>query len=718
MHRPDTIIEIHRERVQDQTVGMFSGDKYTQSVDGAGYSATATLDLTLDRVWFVLDSRQRLWQEEADGETHDPLRHFAIDLVIFDSEIVIDSVTCIPLVSLPPATVTIPDGPRAGESREIAYNEIPLFGRLTIHDQLESHRLEPGKQTIALNFTSQDAPVLVAAPSADQHAGWLFGPHIERREGGVTVVGGQDPRISWELDYAEAYWITHSIAGELMVNLEKMQHPGLSDDEARTRVLDSLAAQIAEAVRPQLEAMGDNGIQALLPSPVDVDPEALDDSTAKQLDAVVQRFDVGEATEESMVVQLRTLRDLPPGEELPASVLAENPRERAALAVTGWSILRQVRDTVMNSFDLDESDFDPDAPCALAGPKTISIGGQDRSLDALDADIVPRTGDGRLVVDGTVSADTKLYDFEANFKVTYEMDLGDIPRDPKEKELLREDVDSIELLEQTLSLAGQKKRTGHLTTEEYEAEVKRVSERFDQLPRTVGVRPAQNSDPDVNADFSLTAAGKVATAAGAAAVVGLLALPVTWVAGAAGVGAAGAGGLLTLAIAQYITTVLTIDWFGTGIGSRQVKKSLNDQPEGTSLPPIGMPVDLDLNRQRLAVYFRPVPAKLWVDCVEADAEDQAGDDGDGIRVIGGRWPTDGHPWRLSHDDAVLFVDSDELQLFVDPAGAGGDDLPVGIDIEEDGRRRLRVQSDPDALRRLPQCSRLAEDSGREPPTGH
>ncbi|WP_172828481.1 hypothetical protein, partial [Mycobacterium colombiense] len=173
------------------------------------------------------------------------------------------------------------------------------------------------------------------------------------------------------------------------------------------------------------------------------------------------------------------------------------------------------------------------------------------------------------------------------------------------------------------------------------------------------------------------------------------------------VGAAGAGGLLTLAIAQYITTVLTIDWFGAGIGSRQVKKSLNDQPEGTSLPPIGMPVDLDLNRQRLAVYFRPVPAKLWVDCVEADAEDQAGD-GDGIRVIGGRWPTDGHPWRLSHDDAVLFVDADELQLFVDPAGSGGDDLPVGIDIEEDGRRRLRVQSDPDALRRLPQCSRLAE----------
>lgn len=707
MHRPDTIIEIHRERVQDQTAEMFSGDKYTQSVDGTGYSATATLDLTLDRVWFITDAHQRPWQEEADGETRDPRRHFAIDLEIFDSKIVIDSVTCIPLVSLPPATITIPDGPRAGESREIAYNEIPLFGRLTIHDQLEPHQIEPGKQTIALNFTSQDAPVLVATPFPDQYAGLLFGPHAQRREGGVTAFAGQDPRISWELDYAEAYWVTHSIAGELMVNLEKLQHPSLSDDEATTRVLDSLAAQIADAVRPQLEAMGDNGIQALLPSPVDVEPEAQDDSTVKQLDAIVQRFDVGppsmQATEESMVVQLRTLRELPPGEELPASVLAEKPCERAALAATGWSILRQVRDTVMKSFDLDESDFDPDAPCALVGPKTISIGGQDRSLDALDADIVPRTEDGRLVVDGTVSAETKLYDFKATFTVTYEMGLGDIPRDPKGKELLRKDADTIELLEQTLNLAGEKKRAGHLSTADYEAEVKRVSERFDRLPRTVGVRPAQNCEPDVNAQFDLTAAGKVATAAGAAAVVGLLALPVTWVAGAAGVGAAGAGGLLTAAIAQYITTVLTIDWFGAGLGSRQVKKSLTDQPEGTSLPPIGMPVDLDLNRQRLAVYFRPVPARLWMDCVMADADEGRRGDDDGIRVVGGRWPTDGHPWRLSHDDAVLFVDANELELLVDPASAGGDELPVGVDAEEDGRRRLRVHSGLATLRRLAQC---------------
>jgi hypothetical protein len=709
MHRPDTIIEIHRERVQDQTVEMFSGDKYTQSVDGTGYSATATLDLTLDRVWFILDSQQRLWQEQADGELRDPLRHFAIDLVIFDSKIVIDSVTCIPLVPLPPATITVPDGPRAGESREIPYNEIPLFGRLTIHDQLEPHQTEPGKQTIALNFTAQDAPVLVATPPRDEYAAQLFGPHVERRSEGDTAFTGQDPRISWELDYAEAYWITHSIAGELMVNLEKLQHPILSDTEARTRVLDSLAAQIADAVRPEVAEMGENGLVQLLPSPLDIDPEAQDDSTFKDLDAVVQRFDVGEATHESMVVQLQTLRVLPPGEELPASILAENAHEKTGLAVTGWSILRQVRDTVMNSFDLHESDFAADAPCLLEGQKAISIGGQDRSLDTLDADIVPRTENGRLVVDGTVSADTKLYDFKASFKVTYEMGLDDIPRDPDEKEAGRGELETVERLEQALSVASRKKRAGELSDQDYEAEVKRVSEKFDELPRTVGVRPAQNPpEPDVNPDFSLTIAGKAAAAAGAAAVAGLLALPLTWAAGAAGVGAAGAGGLLTLAIVQYITTVLTIDWFGTGIGSRQVKKSLNDRPEGTSLPPIGIPVDVDLNRQRLAVYFRPLPAKLWVGCVTAEEADGQEGDGNDIRSIGGRWPTDSHPWKLSNDDAILFVDSQELQLFVESDSAGGEELPLGVATAADGRRHLRVAGeDPDKLHRLPQCSPTA-----------
>jgi hypothetical protein len=489
----------------------------------------------------------------------------------------------------------------------------------------------------------------------------------------------------------------------LLVNLEKLQHPSLSDDEARIRVLDSLAAQISDAIRPKLAEMGVDGVMDLLPSAMDVEPESRDDSTVKALDAVVQRFDVGGVTHESMVVQLQTLRELPPGEELPGSILAENPYERTGLAVTGWSILRQVRDTVMNTFDLDESDFDADAPCLLAGPKTITIGGQDRCLEALDADVVPRTHDGRLVVDGTVSAETTLYDFNARFKVTYEMGLDGIPRDPDGPETRRADLETIESLEQALSAAGVKKRAGQLSSEDYETEVKRVRERLDDLPKTVGVRPTQNPpEAVVNPDFSLTVAGKVAAGAGAAATVGLLALPVTWVAGAAGVGAAGAGGLLTLAIVQYLTTVLTIDWFGVGLGSRQVKQSLNDRPEGTSLPPIGIPIEVDFNRQRLAVYFRPLPAKLWIGCVSVDDEDDNLETD--IRLVGGRWPTDGRPWKLSNDDAMLYVDSGELQLLMEPDSVSGEGPAISVATAADGRRYLQVENeDTDKLHRIPRC---------------
>lgn len=643
MDRPDTMVEIHRQRVQDLTLEFFSSEKYSQPADGPGFSATATLDVTLDRVWFVQDARGRIWQEADGDQRRDPLRHFAIDLRIFDSKLSIDSVTCIPLVELPPRTVTIPDGPRAGESRQIPYNEIPLFGHLTIHEQLQCHETEPGKQTIALNFTEQDAPPLIAPATGGAR---LFGPAAERHTNGDTVFGGPDPRVTWDLDDAEAYWITHCIAGELLVNLEKLRHPTTSDDDARNAVLDFIAAQIADAVRPEVAALGEDGVVGILPEAIDVDPTVDDDGTVKDLDAVVQRWEAGGQPHESVAVQLRTLRNLPPGEQLPPSVLAENPDEHTALAVTGWSVLRQVRDTVQSTFNLSESDFDPDAPCLLDGPKTVTIGGDERVLEALDADIVPRTGHGRLVVDGKVNAHTKFYDFDAAFTITYDMVLDDIPADDEE----------MEKLQRALREA-----------EDREAEVKRVNERIAELPRTIGVRPEQPAKPVVTPNFGLTVAGHAASAVGAAALVGLLALPVTAAAGgAAAVGAAGAGGLLAFAIVDYLSTVLTVGWFGTGVGSREVRKALSDRPAGTELPTVGIPVCANLNRQRLAVYFRQVPPRLSVSCVETD-------DNGVVRLVGGRWPGDGVPWKLSADDARRFVEAGELELLFEGSGE-----PVGL----------------------------------------
>ena len=149
---------------------------------------------------------------------------------------------------------------------------------------------------------------------------------------------------------------------------------------------------------------------------------------------------------------------------------------------------------------------------------------------------------------------------------------------------------------------------------------------------------------------------------------------------------------------QYLTTVLTIDWFGVGLGSRQVKQSLNDRPEGTSLPPIGIPVDVDFNRQRLAVFFRPPPAKLWIGCVAVDDEESE------VRLVGGRWPTDEHPWKLSNDDAVLYADSGELQLFMEPDSVSGDGPAITVATADDGRRYLQIENeDADKLQRLPRC---------------
>jgi hypothetical protein len=72
-------------------------------------------------------------------------------------------------------------------------------------------------------------------------------PRVKRKPNGDSIFRGDDPRVTWDLDYVEAYWITHCIAGELMVNLEKLRQPDMSEKEARTAVLDLIAAQTADA---------------------------------------------------------------------------------------------------------------------------------------------------------------------------------------------------------------------------------------------------------------------------------------------------------------------------------------------------------------------------------------------------------------------------------------------------------------------------------------
>lgn len=706
MDRPDTIIELHRERVQAEAAAVYAGGSYEKPYDGSyTEQGTATLNLALGRVWFVLDDHNRLWQEVASGSPRDPLRHFALDLVLSDSRIVIQTVAGIPLVPLPPTTVTIPDGPRAGEQRQIAFNEIPLFGRLTLHEQLEARPTEPGRQTISLDFHAQNAPVLVATPPADPFVSHLFGPGVERRADGSTAFTDQDPRVTWDIDYAEAFWITESTLGRLLVSKERLLHPLSTPEQAKTAVLDAIAAEIAAAIRTEAATLGTGGVVDLLPNPLEVDPASTDGTRA--LDAVVQRFQAAGATHESMVIQLQTMDPLPAGEELPSSVLAENPAEQAGLATSGFGILRGVRTTVMRSFCLDENDFDADVPCRLAGSKSVDIGGDNRNLDRFEATIEEGTDTerGRLVVEGKVSDSTTWYDFDATFVITYEMDLDDIPREAAPGEIGTSTGETKKQLDDGMREAAAAKCRRDISAKDYEAEAKRVSDLMKELPRTVGVRPTLvPSKPVVDPDFSLTAAGYALAALGIAALVAVVSLPATLAVGLGGLGAEGLIGLLILAIVEYVVILIDIDWFGTGMVRGKVEDALGDRPGGSLLPTLGVPIDVRL-RKHLAVYFRPLPPRLGVGCVKRDTKEDADEV---LQLVGGAWPTDGKPWKISDNDGVLMVDAGRLELYIEPSAGDGTEQPIHVSKSSLGRGYLRSNPDPEGennLASLPECAR-------------
>ena len=723
MDRPDTMIELHREIVESQASGIYAGDHYDQDVDGTGFTARASVTLALDHIWFIFETVKSLssgnvnlrpWQEEIGGVAQDPLRHFALGLNVgAGSVITIETVACIPLVPLPPKTVTIPNGPRAGESQQIPFNEIPLYGRLTIHDHLEVRTVEPGKQTISLNLNPQDAPLLVAAPPADVLDSRLFGPDAQRRADGSTAFGGQDPRITWDIDYAEAHWITHSTVGELLVNFERLQHPGMSDADARTAVLDLIASELADAIRskvPDITTPDPNsttppppvGVLDLVKDPLAVDPDSDDDSTNKEVDVIVQRFGAATDPQESMVVQLRTLRELPPGEELPASVLAENPAEKTALATTGFGVLLGVRSTVMKSFTLDAADFDPAEPCLLDGPKTIEINGEDTTLNAFAADIVTGSGvdPGKLVLTGKITQNTTLYDFDSTFTVTYVMALDDLARDVLKDEPGQWGDETIAELNDDINTADAGRAAGTLNSTDYELEMKRIHDAMAELPRTVGVQPTlRPPEPDVDPHFSLTALGALALLG---VVLAALILPAA--ATIAGVGLSAAlGPLIILATVDYIGLLFTVNWIGDAFGTRKVQDALDDRRDGTVLPSLGIPIDVSLTRQRLAVFFRQLPDELDVRCMKPDTADDADEM---IQLVGGAWPTDGKQWRLSDSDAALAVKSGALKLFVAADVAGGTRQNIGVSTSIKGRLFLRADHDigtVDNLGELPQC---------------
>jgi hypothetical protein len=131
----------------------------------------------------------------------------------------------------------------------------------------------------------------------------------------------------------------------------------------------------------------------------------------------------------------------------------------------------------------------------------------------------------------------------------------------------------------------------------------------------------------------------------------------------------------------------------------KIQDALGDRPGGTLLPTLGVPIDVQL-RHHLAVYFRPLPPRLDVGCVKKDTREDADQV---IQLVGGAWPTDGKPWKISDNDGVLMLDSEQLELFVASTGQ-----PIHVATSSLGRRFLRTNPDDqgvDNLAALPECPR-------------
>ena len=120
-------------------------------------------------------------------------------------------------------------------------------------------------------------------------------------------------------------------------------------------MLDSLATQIADAVGPKLAEMGDERRHGRCcprrwtstpnrrtTSRSSLSTPSCNDSTSARMSTNPWWF------------SCKRCANCRPARSCRASILAENPHEKTGLAVTGWSILRQVRDTVMKTFDLED----------------------------------------------------------------------------------------------------------------------------------------------------------------------------------------------------------------------------------------------------------------------------------------------------------------------------------------------------------------------------
>lgn len=476
---------------------------------------------------------------------------------------------------------------------------------------------------------------------------------------------------------------------------------GGTREQAQRRVIDSIAVKLGDAVRTVAMTLGNGGLIDFLDEPIEISPDGI-----REVDVVVQRFDLAGTAAQSMTMQFRTIDAIAPADALPLSLLPANPTEQIAFGRARFAVLRGIRQSLKQQFCLDDSAFDPDEPCKLLQPVDVQLGDLPLTLDRIEATIEPGTDQvaGALLVDGQIHGQAeivgiKMFDYVSMFQMAFELDLDDVPRKLEDDEVwpISRSLEELEAEQRLLAAAT---CDGSIPMSEIDARAKHVKEDLRHLPRTLGVSPRLRAgSPFVDSEVAMTVAGYLASIAAIATIfTGIGA----GIAIASTLSVVAAVKLLLGAMIAWMALRITLDQLVEHLTDGKVEEALSGERSGSALPKTGfLPIDLSL-RDHLLIFFRELPARLDVSCVQRD--DAKADVDNVLQQVGGAWPTDQQPWRLTVNDGVLLVKTAQLALF-------SQDRPISVATSDAGREYLRT--DPDAsgvqnLSALPQCAAFPE----------
>lgn len=757
----DLAFELHQDLITTLAADILpnKGSFVSDTPLGPPLTGTAHISLKFDAIWFNLDSRRTLWRERSPGGLeYDPTRHIALDLDLSGSKMIVQKITTEfagSQVEYEPSSTHIlevvapgPPETRAERTMLIPENELPLFGRLTVHDHFAVSVSNAKARNLSIDFREAavgESPRLVPmdmrAPSPLRFGGSLdasgkfdasivFGNALGYRAS--PTIGGKDPRVVWEMNDIQVYWVTSCTIGLLGVIAQRRAHPDWQEPEPVYRFLDEIAAQLGNGVRKELIATGmvkEDGPGGptttyrptrLLPGEgLEVDPDSSAPGTVREMDASGIYWLGRTATDYGggLRIELRTAEPpIPESAALQYSALADRPAERAALSISTWMVLRSLRASIADQLCIPAESFEFDTPCKLAQPVSTQVDSIAIHLDAFEAVVIPEIEasestdgarvPGRIKVTGAISKETLYYGLKADFELFVEFMIDEVPQGTKEAMATLAAIGSrIRSLQSELcGLADRDERKAKSD------EIKAERDKITALPKSIGLAPIfKPARPRVNRDFWFTPLAYI-TLLGI--VVGAI-LTGGALAGAAATPAAAVSLLVTslffglaagifLAILDAILTAVLVAPMLVG----GIEGITREPPEGSALPiSLFLPVDVAL-ADDLAVYLSPLPRSLEITCVKKDV---AADPDYVIQYIGGALPNDGRTWKVTVPDAVALLKDETREpkqdFYVRLPGSG---KRVSVVVAKSALGREYIRTKPDEaegnnLEDLPAC---------------